>query len=146
MFRGVSLLRLPLQPIGDGSVAPGGILGGDIMRRYSIDLRFGAACGTNGMDQCSTMTFWNHLGADIGFLEDAGYAVIRYSLYGGGETTAKGDPDFLGRARAAGAGADAHRVPGLRWCRTISRPTSRSRPCAARSPTPSCARRASISR
>ena len=38
---------LPLQAIGDGSVAPGGILGGDILRRYSVDLRFGAACETN---------------------------------------------------------------------------------------------------
>ena len=97
MFRGVSMLRLPLQAIGDGSVAPGGILGGDILRRYSVDLRFGAACGTGGMEICSTMTFWGHLGADLGFLEDAGYAVIRFSLYGGGETTAEGDPDFLGQ-------------------------------------------------
>jgi hypothetical protein len=97
MFRGVSVLRLPLQAIGDGSVAPGGILGGDILRRYSVDLRFGAACGTDGMEICSTMTLWGHLGADLGFLEDAGYAVIRYALYGGGETTAEGDPDFLGQ-------------------------------------------------
>jgi len=96
-FRGVSLLRLPLQSIGDGSVVPGGILSGDILRRYSVDMRFGAACtGTPNM-RCSSMTFWGHLGADLGFLEDAGYAVIRFALYGGGEVTAEGDPDFLGQ-------------------------------------------------
>jgi len=93
-FRAVSLLRVPLMPIGDGSVAPGGIMGGDILRRYSIDLRFGATCGTS---VCSSMTFWNHLGPDLGFLEDSGYAVLRFSLYGGGEITAEGDPDFLGQ-------------------------------------------------
>ncbi len=101
-FRSVSLLRLPLQPIGDGSVAPGGILGGDILRRYSVDLRFGAACatataGATDPPLCSSMTFWQHLGPDLGFLQDSGYAVLRFSLFGGGEVTARGDPDFLGQ-------------------------------------------------
>jgi hypothetical protein len=96
MFRGVSLLRLPLQPIGDGSVMPGGILSGDILRRYTVDMRFGAAC-TSASGRCSSMTIWGHLGADLGFLEDAGYAVIRFALYGGGEVTAEGDPDFTGQ-------------------------------------------------
>ena len=93
-FRGVSLLRLPLEPIGDGTFTLGGILGGDILRRYSVDFRFGATCGPN---LCSSMTLWNHLGADLGFLEDSGYAVLRFSLYGGGEVTAEGDPDFTGQ-------------------------------------------------
>ena len=43
------------------------------------------------------MTFWPHLGADLGFLQDSGYAVIRFALAGGGEVTADGDPDFLGQ-------------------------------------------------
>jgi hypothetical protein len=93
-FRNVSLLRLPLLVIGDGSVMPGGILGGDILRRYSVDLRFGATCPAG---TCASITFWNHLGADLGFLQDSGYAVLRFSLYGGGEVTAEGDPDFLGQ-------------------------------------------------
>ena len=100
-FRGVSLLRVPLQPVGEIGTTVDGILGGDILRRYSIDIRFGAdprigetCLGATGL--CSSMTIWNHLGPDLGFLEDAGYAVVRFSLAGGGETTAEGDPDFLG--------------------------------------------------
>jgi len=76
-------------------VVLGGVLGGDILRRYSVDMRFGAACG--GTEPCSSMTFWPHLGADLGFLEDAGYAVLHFALFGGGEVTAEGDPDFLGQ-------------------------------------------------
>ena len=95
-FRSVSLLRLPLQPVGEASTTLGGVLGADIFRHYSVDFRFGATC-PGGTGVCSSMTFWNHLGADLGFLEDSGYAVIRFPLAGGGETTAKGDPDFLGQ-------------------------------------------------
>ena len=40
-FRNVSLLKLPLSPAGDGSVQPGGILAGDILRNYSVDILFG---------------------------------------------------------------------------------------------------------
>ena len=51
-FRGVSILRLPLQALGDGSFPVGGILGGDILRRYSVDIRFGGCgrrrCGGTG--------------------------------------------------------------------------------------------------
>jgi len=98
-FRGVSLLRLPLQPTGNGSPPLGGVLGGDILKRYSVDFRLGATCIdelTKLTKICSSMTFWAHLGPDLGFLEDAGYAVIRFSPFGGGETTAQGDADFLG--------------------------------------------------
>ena len=42
------------------------------------------------------MTFWNHLGEDESLLEDAGYAVVFFTAFGGGEITADGDPDFLG--------------------------------------------------
>ena len=99
-FRNVSLLKLPLSPAGDGSVIPGGILGGDILRNYSVDIRFGATCpGSLPTDTalCSSVTFWGHLGPDLGFLEDSGYAVLRFSLFGGGEVSAEGDPDFLGQ-------------------------------------------------
>jgi hypothetical protein len=95
-FRGVSVLRLPLQPVGDASTTLGGVLAGDILRRYSVEMRFGALCA-DGMNLCSSMTIWPHLGPDLGFLQDAGYAVIRFALAGGGEVTADGDPDFLGQ-------------------------------------------------
>jgi hypothetical protein len=96
-FRGLGLIRLPLQPAGDGTVVPGGILGGNVLRGYSVAMRFGAACTVAGAPaRCASMTFWSHLGADEGFLEDAGYAVYRFSLYGGGEVTAQGSPDFVG--------------------------------------------------
>jgi len=96
-FNGVSILRLPLQPLGDGSFPLGGILGGDILRRYSVDIRFGAACGMDLQERCSTITFWGHHGADLGYLQDSGYAVLRFSLAGGGEVTAEGDPDVFGQ-------------------------------------------------
>jgi len=97
-FRNVSLLKLPLSPAGDGSVLPGGILGGDILRNYSVDIRFGATCpDPTAVGFCSSVTFWGHLGPDLGFLEDSGYAVMRFSLFGGGEVSAAGDPDFLGQ-------------------------------------------------
>jgi hypothetical protein len=98
-FRNVSILRLPLEPIGDGTCAdcvPGGILGGDILRRYSVDIRPSAAC-PGGSGLCPSMTFWNHLGADLGYLQDSGYAVLRFALAGGGEVTADGDPDIFGQ-------------------------------------------------
>jgi len=43
------------------------------------------------------MTFWGHHGADLGYLQDSGYAVLRFSLAGGGEVTAEGDPDVFGQ-------------------------------------------------
>ena len=89
------------------------MLAGDILRRYSVEMRFGATCA-RGTGLCSSMTFWPHLGADLGFLQDAGYAVIRFALCGGGEVTADGDPDFLGPARSAGRCADAHRHADVR--------------------------------
>jgi hypothetical protein len=92
-FRNHELVRMPIAPIGDGTSTAMGILGGTLLRGYSIELRFGAACATG---RCSSMTFWRHVGADAGFLADAGFAVYRFSLYGGGEYTANGNADFLG--------------------------------------------------
>jgi hypothetical protein len=42
------------------------------------------------------MTLWPRLAADQSFLEDAGFAVLAFTPYGGGEITVQGDPDFLG--------------------------------------------------
>jgi hypothetical protein len=95
-FRGWDVFQLPLFPVGDPSSTPQGILGADLLRDYSIELRFGALCDPNGSALCTSMTFWNRLGEDASLLEDAGYAVVYFTAFGGGEVTADGDPDFLG--------------------------------------------------
>jgi hypothetical protein len=95
-FRGLDTFELPLQPAGDPSLVPGGVLGADILRGYSVEFRFGQICPTGGPALCSSMTLWSHLAEDASFLEDAGYAVINFTPFGGGEVTADGDPDFLG--------------------------------------------------
>lgn len=95
-FRGLDVFEVPLQPVGDPSLPPpGGVLGADVLRRYSVEFRFGALCA-GGSALCSSMTFWSHLAEDASLLEDAGYAVLNFTPFGGGEVTADGDPDFLG--------------------------------------------------
>jgi hypothetical protein len=95
-FRGIDILPLPLHPLGDASLTPGGVLGANLLLGYSVEFRFAALCAAGGSTLCSSMTFWNHLGADASFLEDAGFAVLYFNLLGGGEVTANGDSDFLG--------------------------------------------------
>jgi hypothetical protein len=95
-FRDYDLLSLPLHPVGAESTVPSAVLGGDIMRGFSIDLRFGAACGPENQERCASVTFWRHQNADLGILQDAGFAVLGFSLTGGGEVTAQGNEDFLG--------------------------------------------------
>ena len=114
-FRDLGLFSLQLGPVGSAATMPGGVLGGDIMRAFSMELRFDQRCGgavvtdagapeagapdagaVAGGPGCSSVTFWNHEGATLGFLEDAGYAVVRFTPFGGGETTANSEPDFLG--------------------------------------------------
>jgi hypothetical protein len=112
-FRDLGLFSLPLGPVGDATTMPGGVLGGDLLRAFSVELRFDALCAgadagvpgdAGGADAgvaamatgCSSITFWHHQGATLDFLEDAGYAVVRFSPFGGGETTANSEPDFLG--------------------------------------------------
>jgi hypothetical protein len=87
----------------EGTDKPGGILGGDILRSFSVEFRFGAAsaaCGDAdagaGSPRCSAMTFWSHQGAGLGFLSDAGYATLRFTPFGGGETTSLAPADSLG--------------------------------------------------
>jgi hypothetical protein len=137
-FRGVSVLRMPLYPVGDLTCAdptipctPGGVLGGDILRRYSVQMRFGAACGPGGTLRCSSMTIWPHLGPDLGFLQDSGYAVIRFALAGGGEVTADGDPDFLGQRGPLVV------APSRIVMRTCAAPIDFS-PASAPTPIPAC--------
>ena len=95
-FRGWDVFQIPLFPVGDPSSTPRWILGADLLRGYSVEFRFGALCAPGGSALCTSMTFWNHLGEDASLLEDAGYAVVYFTAFGGGEVTADGDPDFLG--------------------------------------------------
>ena len=76
----------------------GAILGGNLLRSFSVDFRFAPPCPA-GSTTCpgASMTLWFHLGADDGFLSTAGYAVVRFNPFGGGEVTAQGPPDFLGQ-------------------------------------------------
>ncbi len=95
-FRGVDVLTLPLQPIGDGTLPVGGVLGADLLHNYSVEFRLAGPCPAGLTGTCASMTLWNHLGPDQSFLEDAGFAVLSFTPFGGGEVTADGDPDFLG--------------------------------------------------
>ena len=110
-FRDLGLFSLQLGAVGSAATIPGGVLGGDLLRAFSTELRFEKRCaGAAAPDDagapdagvsaagpgCSSVTFWNHQGATLGFLEDAGYAVLRFTPFGGGETTANSEPDFLG--------------------------------------------------
>jgi hypothetical protein len=124
-FRGLGLFQLPLGPVGDVATVPKGVMGGDLLRVFSTELRFAGPCpgaplaaatdagaddagsdaggadaGADGASaggpRCSSVTFWPHQGASLGFLEDAGYSVIRFTPYGGGETTARAPADALG--------------------------------------------------
>ncbi len=95
-FRGWDVIGVPLYPAGDPSFLPQGVLGADLLRGYSVEFRFGALCAAGGSELCSSMTFWGHLNEDASLLEDAGYAVVNFTPFGGGEITAEGDPDFLG--------------------------------------------------
>ena len=95
-FRGWDVIGVPLYPAGDPTYVSGGVLGADLLRGYSVEFRFGALCPAGGSGLCSSITFWSHLGEDASLLEDAGYAVVNFTAFGGGEITAEGNPDLLG--------------------------------------------------
>ena len=105
-FRNLGTFSLPLGPVGDATTPAGGVLGGDLMHAFSMEMRFAKACpgaapdagaaGPTSTATCSSVTFWTHQGASESFLEDAGYAVLQFALFGGGETTASSQPGFLG--------------------------------------------------
>lgn len=95
-FRNLGIFEFPLGPVGDEVTMPGGVLGGDILHAFSVEMRFAAPCRGGAVGTCPTVTFWHHQGASQSFLEDAGYAVLSFNLFGGGETTASSQPDLLG--------------------------------------------------
>ena len=103
LFRGITALQLPLHAAGTTDVTVGGVFGGDLLSGYSVDIRLGATCGgaadgglAAAAGPCPTVTFWNHQGASDGALADAGFAVLPFAAYGGGEVSAQGMADFLG--------------------------------------------------
>jgi len=85
-FRHIDMLPVPLGTVGDATTQPAAVLGGDLMRGFSVEFRFSQP----------TMTFWPNQRADDGFLEDVGYAVIHFTPFGGGELDATGPADVLG--------------------------------------------------
>jgi hypothetical protein len=98
-FRHIGVFTLPVGPAGDAATTAGGVLGGDLLSAFSIEMRFAAPCpgaAAGALGTCSSVTFWGHQGSSTGFLGDAGYAVLRFNLFGGGETTARTQPDALG--------------------------------------------------
>ncbi|HVV17117.1 MAG TPA: hypothetical protein VHH90_07920 [Polyangia bacterium] len=94
-FRNWDVLTFPLAGVGDGSLVDG-VLGADVLRGYSVELRLAGPCPARAPGTCASMTLWHRLPPDQSFLEDAGFAVLGFTPYGGGEITAQGDPDFLG--------------------------------------------------
>ncbi len=95
-FRNWDVVSFPLGGVGDGSLVPDGVLGADVLRGYSVELRLAAPCPSGTPGTCASMTLWHRLAPDQSFLEDAGFAVLAFTPYGGGEITVLGDPDFLG--------------------------------------------------
>ncbi|MDB4979629.1 MAG: hypothetical protein JWM82_381 [Myxococcales bacterium] len=101
-LRNIGVFSLPVGPAGDEATLPLGVLGGDVLRSFSVELRFGETCGDSTVDagataaRCSAMTLWRHQGASLAFLGSAGYATLRFTLIGGGETTARAPADTFG--------------------------------------------------
>ena len=86
-------VRPAAAAVGDASVVPEGVLGGDSCAASpSSSASVRAVVRRGGMRHVLALTFWRHQGAELGFLPDAGYAVLRFTLLGGGETTAEGKP------------------------------------------------------
>lgn len=101
LFRGIAALALPLHPVGTDATTVGGVLGGDLLSGFSVDIRLAQSCPPA---VCPAITFWNHQGADDGFLADAGFAVLPFTSFGGGEVSATSMGDFLGITGPASIG------------------------------------------
>ena len=109
-FNAVTMLPVPLGTVGGALPQPlGGVLGGDLMRLFSVEFRF----------SLPSMTFWPNQRADDGFLEDVGYAVIHFTPFGGGEITAIGSAGLPGPARAGQRRPEPDRAAGLRRPRPV---------------------------
>jgi hypothetical protein len=85
-FRNIDMLPVPMGTVGDAATQPAAVLGGDLLRGFSVEFRFSQP----------SMTIWPNQRADDSFLEDVGYAVIHFTPFGGGELDATGPSDVLG--------------------------------------------------
>jgi hypothetical protein len=86
IFRGVNTIAVPLEPLSPGAAAPAGILAGDLLSQFSLEIGFGSP----------QMTLWERQPAGDAFLSAAGYAVLRVGLWGAGELNAAGPSDGIG--------------------------------------------------
>jgi hypothetical protein len=80
-FRDIEALPVDIDPEG-----PDVVLGGELLRNYSVQFDFAAP----------SITFWSRQSASDGFLGTVGFAVLRFNLAGGAELIAQSRPDFLG--------------------------------------------------
>jgi hypothetical protein len=99
VLRRVLTVYAPLGQVGTESdlLAPVGIVGGDLLGMFSVEIAFADPA----------VTFWRHQPTGDAFLASAGYAVLHLPRRGGGQLDALDPPDGLGQ-RAP------HRFPSSR--------------------------------
>jgi hypothetical protein len=91
-LRGVTMLHGPLSALGAigvsaGALQPIGLLGGDLLAGFSVEIGFAAP----------ELVLWSQQPATDSFLAEAGYAVLRVRRRGASETAAR-SPDGFGPA------------------------------------------------
>jgi hypothetical protein len=88
VIKGVLTIDTALGAIGTGerSFVPIGVLGGDVLKFFSVEIGFAVP----------EVTFWPRQPAPDDFLAGAGYAVLHLPRYGGGEIQSLDPPDSIG--------------------------------------------------
>jgi len=82
-FRGVSLFDLCPGAVGDADTQPLGVLGGDILRNFSLAFALPrAADQPDNPETAASMRIYSHLPASDTDLASNGYAVIKFTLRG----------------------------------------------------------------
>jgi hypothetical protein len=87
VLRGMSMVGGPLAAIA-GAGAPAGLLGGDLLSAFSVEIGFAAP----------ELVLWSQQPAPDGFLSAAGYAVLRIRRSGAGELAARAPSSGIGPA------------------------------------------------
>jgi hypothetical protein len=88
LIRQVLAINGRIGPIGttESSFVPDAVLGGDLLRSFSVEIGFAVP----------EVTFWRRQPAADDFLAGAGYVLLHLPRYGGGELEALAPPDALG--------------------------------------------------